>query len=69
MTLDEAGRLQKAWKSRNGHRICQHTRMVDYVVSKTGRRKGPLVCRECGALLPDAGEAILDGRRKLKEKL
>ena len=68
MTLDEAGRLQKAWKSRNGHKICHHTRMVDYVVSKTGRRKETLVCRECGAVLPDAEQAILNGRRKLKEK-
>jgi hypothetical protein len=40
MTLDEAGRLQDAWKIRNGYRVCHHARIVDSLVSKTGRRNG-----------------------------
>jgi hypothetical protein len=51
MTLDEAGRLQEAWKIKNGSKVCHHARIVDYVVSKTGRRNGKLVCRECGEVL------------------
>jgi hypothetical protein len=65
MTLDEAGRLQEAWKIKNGHKVCHHARIVDSLVTKTGRRKGKLVCRECGAVIPDAGQEISHKQKRI----
>lgn len=64
MTLDEAGRLHVAWKTKNGNMVCHHARIVDYLVSKTGGRKGKLVCRECGAVIPDAGKQISSKKKR-----
>jgi hypothetical protein len=65
MTLDEAGRLQDAWKIRNGYRVCHHARIVDSLVSKTGRRDGKLVCRECGAVIPEPGQEISHKNKRI----
>ena len=65
MTLDEACRLHVAWKTKNGNMVCHHARIVDYLVSKTGRRKGKLVCRECGAVIPDAGQEISYKKKRI----
>lgn len=51
MTADEAGRLRMLWKEQHGEKSCAHGRMVDYLVSAKGKRKkGLLVCRECGTI-------------------
>ena len=34
MTLDEAGRLQEAWKMGNGNMVCHHARIVDYLLTR-----------------------------------
>ena len=53
MTLDEAGRLQEAWKAKYGEKVCKHERMVDYLISKKGKNTGYLVCEECGGAFLD----------------
>ena len=34
MNLDEAGRLQKAWKTKHGDKPCHHTRVIDPLLHK-----------------------------------
>ncbi len=53
MNLDEAGRLQEAWKIKNGDQSCQHSRVVDCFTTREGQKTGKLVCRECGAIYPN----------------
>jgi len=47
---DEAGRLKE---EKNRQKPCTHSRVVDYVLTKDGKRTGKLKCKECGAILPD----------------
>ena len=54
MNLDEAGRLQEAWKTRHGDEPCCHTRVVDYFTTHDGQNTGKLVCKECGAIYPNS---------------
>ncbi len=53
---DEAGRLKGA---KTPPKACTHGRVVDYVLSKEGKRTGALRCKECGAVFP-AEEASKD---------
>ena len=53
MTLDEAGRLQEAWKTKHGDHPCLHTRVVDHLTAQNEQPTGELVCRECGFIYPD----------------
>jgi hypothetical protein len=52
MTLDEAGRLQEAWETHHGDKLCHHVRVIDSLTTQDGETSGKLVCRECGAILP-----------------
>lgn len=52
MTPDEAGRLREA-RSAKGNPQCKHSRLLDYIVTKEGKRTGELACKECGTILPD----------------
>ncbi len=54
MNFDEAGRLQKAWKAKNGDLPCMHSRVVDHLNVPEGQSTGKLVCKECGTIFPDA---------------
>jgi len=53
MNLDEAGRLQEAWKTKHGQKPCHHTRVIDSLIAQNGQSTGKLVCRECGAIFPN----------------
>jgi hypothetical protein len=37
MNLDEAGRLQKAWKTKHGDKPCHHTRVIDSLIAQDGK--------------------------------
>lgn len=50
MGADEAGRLNDG---KNPSKPCTHSRVVDHVLSKEGKRTGKLKCKECGAIFPD----------------
>ena len=53
MTLDEVGRLQKAWKATHGDKACHHNRMLDHLTGKNEEPTGKMVCRECGFIFPN----------------
>jgi hypothetical protein len=52
MNLDEAGRLQKAWKTKHGDKPCHHTRVIDSLI-EGGKYTEKVGCEECGAIFPD----------------
>ncbi len=60
MNLDEAGRLQDAWKTKHGDKLCHHTRIVDSLIAQDGQNTGNLVCRECGAIFPTLRNPLPD---------
>ena len=61
MNLDEAGRLQDAWKTKHGDKPCHHARVIDYLTPPPNDQyTGKIVCRECGAIFPDPGESLPD---------
>ena len=47
MVPEEAGRLKRGKETAQP---CTHSRLVDYHLSKEGRRTGKLICKECGAI-------------------
>lgn len=53
MNLDEAGRLQEAWKTKHGGKPCHHTRVIDSLITQDGKSTGKVGCHECGAIFPD----------------
>ena len=53
MNLDEAGRLQEVWKTKNGGKPCHHTRVIDSLITQDGQSTGKVGCHECGAIFPD----------------
>ena len=53
MTSEQAGRLQERWKTRYEDKFCEHSRVVDYLRTNGSKNSGKLVCRECGAIIPD----------------
>jgi hypothetical protein len=40
-------------------RICVHQRMVDYHYNEKSQPSGNLVCRECGAVIPDPAKVLV----------
>lgn len=60
MTLDEAGRLQVAWKTQHGVKPCHHTRVVEKLIAQDEQITGKLVCRECGAIFPAFNKSLPD---------
>ncbi len=60
MNLDEAGRLQEAWKTTHGDRPCNHTRIVDRLLTEDGQSTEKLACRECGAIHLDPLRSLPD---------
>jgi hypothetical protein len=53
MNLDEAGRLQEAWKTKHGGKPCHHTRLIDSLITQDGQSTEKVGCQECGAIFPD----------------
>ena len=53
MNLDEAGRLQEVWKTKNGDKPCHHDRVIDSLIAQDGQSTEKVVCQECGAIFPD----------------
>jgi len=53
MNLDEAGRLQKAWKVTHGDKPCHHTRVIDSLSTQDGQNTGKVICQECGSIFSD----------------
>ncbi len=53
MNFDEAGRLQEAWKTKQGDKCCRHTQVVDHFSTPKGEKTGKLVYRECGTIYPN----------------
>ena len=53
MTIDRARCLQENWRSMKGNTLCLHRRMVDTLISQGRANPQFLVCRECGAIIPD----------------
>jgi hypothetical protein len=53
MTLDEAGRRHTAWQAKKGSKVCQHGRVVDYLITSKRKNTGYLVCLECGEAFID----------------
>ena len=53
MNLDEAGRLQAAWKTKYGDKPCHHTRVIDSLFEQDGASTEKVGCQECGAIFPD----------------
>jgi len=61
MNLDEAGRLQEAWKAKHGNKPCHHTRIIDSLVEQDGQPTGKVGCQECGTILPDRPRRSQEG--------
>lgn len=51
MNQDEAGRLQKAWKTNYGAKTCSHARIVEHLTTPDGQHTEQVVCRECGTIV------------------
>ncbi|MGV7229021.1 MAG: hypothetical protein ACQ9IQ_10230 [Nitrospirales bacterium] len=39
-------------------RVCVHQRMLDYHYNEKAQPSGNLVCRECGAVIPDPANVL-----------
>lgn len=57
MTSDEAGRLREKWKAK-GNLPCLHARIVECLTSEDRNHLKQLVCRECGAYLPEGHQNV-----------
>ena len=53
MTMEKARWLQNNWNAKMGNTLCLHRRMVDTLTSEGRVTPQLLVCRECGAMIPD----------------
>lgn len=53
MTAEKAGLLRNTWNARNGGKTCSHSRMIEGLEPKNQRNRHSVVCRECGAIIPD----------------
>ena len=40
-------------------RLCVHQRMLDWHYNEKARPSGNLVCRECGAVIPDLAKVLV----------
>ena len=41
-----------------GARVCVHQRMLDYHYNEKAQPSGNLLCRECGAVIPDSANVL-----------
>ena len=61
MKADKAGRMKEVngmSKPTTVKRRCVHGRMVEYHFNEKFQRTGNLVCRECGAVIPDPAKML-----------
>ena len=57
MNTHKAGNLNATSKSKLA-KVCVHQRVVDSHFNGKGQPSGNLVCRECGAVIPDSMKAF-----------
>jgi len=58
MNADKAGRMNgKTYPKKT--KVCVHQRMVDCHYNEKGKPTGNVVCRECGAVIPDPVKVFL----------
>lgn len=57
MNTHKAGKVNGSSKS-NLPKVCVHQRVVDSHFNGKGKPSGNLVCRECGAVIPDPIKAF-----------
>lgn len=69
MTLDEAHRLKENWKTKYADTICEHTNLVDPLVSKKGQDMGFKVCMECGEIYADHRNPLSSAEIKILKML
>ncbi len=53
MTAEKAGLLRNTWKTKCGDQACLHSRVVERLEPRIRRNAQLVVCRECGAIIPD----------------
>jgi hypothetical protein len=52
MNSIKAGHINGVFKPKK-EKVCVHQRVVDYHYNDRGKPTGNVVCRECGAVIPD----------------
>ena len=57
MDADKAGHVNGTSKP-NKVKVCVHQRMVDYHFNEKDQATGNVVCRECGAVIPDTAKVL-----------
>jgi len=63
MTLEDARRLQEKWRTRHGDKSCNHSQLINPLMSRDGANTGNVVCLVCGEVSFDSRET-----RTAKEK-
>jgi hypothetical protein len=58
MNATKAGRVNGKSNPKKA-RLCVHQRMVDYHYNEKSQPSGNLVCRECGAVIPDPAKVLV----------
>jgi hypothetical protein len=60
MDVDKVGRVNgiNGTSKTKKAKVCVHQRMVDYHYNEKAQPSGNLVCRECGAVIPDPTEVL-----------
>ena len=58
MNATKAGLVNGTFKPKKA-RVCVHQRIVDYHFNGEGQPSGNLVCRECGAVIPDPAKVLV----------
>ncbi len=61
MNATKAGRVngRKGTSKPKKARLCVHQRMVNYHYNEKAQPSGNLVCRECGAVIPDPAKVLV----------
>ena len=57
MDADKAGHVNGTSKP-NKVKVCVHQCMVDFHYNEKAHPSGNLVCRECGAMIPDPAKVL-----------
>ena len=57
MNSKKAGQVNGTFKPKK-EKGCVHQRVVDYHYSDKGQPTGNVVCRECGAVIPDPAKVL-----------
>jgi hypothetical protein len=61
MNAEKAGLLQDTWHAKYGGKVCFHSRIIEKLEPKTRRNAQHVVCRECGAIIPDPYKQVAKG--------